>query len=67
MKWVVGRYWMSFSFYLGFGTISWEPLISSLLSADVDLFVMEHDKPNDIKRFATRSIESFKKMRELYE
>ena len=52
---------------LGFGTISWEPLINSLLSADVDLFVMEHDKPNDIKRFATRSIESFKKMRELYE
>jgi|TARA_B100001094_G_scaffold82090_1_gene78303 sugar phosphate isomerase/epimerase len=52
---------------VGYGTISWEPIMSSLLSADVELYVMEHDKPNDIKRFATRSIEAFKKMRELYE
>ena len=46
---------------VGYGTISWEPIMSSLLSADVELYVMEHDKPNDIKRFATRSIEAFKR------
>ena len=40
--------------------MDWPALMAALKGAGVDLFVMEHDKPNDAKRFATRSIESVK-------
>ncbi|MBS8225127.1 sugar phosphate isomerase/epimerase family protein [Vannielia litorea] len=45
---------------VGHGTMDWPALMAALKGAGVDLFVMEHDKPNDAKRFATRSIEAVK-------
>lgn len=41
---------------VGHGTIDWPPLLQALKSAPVASFVMEHDNPNDDKRFAARSI-----------
>ena len=43
---------------VGHGTMDWKAIMQALKGAGVDLFVMEHDKPNDAKRFATRSIEA---------
>jgi hypothetical protein len=34
--------------------------MKALKGAGVDLFVMEHDKPSDFDRFATRSIAAFR-------
>lgn len=45
---------------VGHGTMDWPSIMAALRAADVDLFVMEHDKPNDVTRFATRSIETFR-------
>mgnify|MGYP001973296213 CR=1 FL=1 len=45
---------------VGHGTMHWKTIHEALVKAGVDLFVMEHDKPADVKRFATRSIETFK-------
>ncbi|QDC08692.1 sugar phosphate isomerase/epimerase [Oceanicola sp. D3] len=45
---------------VGHGTMDWPAIMAALKGAGVDLFVMEHDKPNDAKRFATRSIEAVK-------
>lgn len=45
---------------VGTGTMDWAGITSALRGAGVDLFVMEHDKPSDAKRFATRSINNFK-------
>ncbi|NVK35333.1 MAG: sugar phosphate isomerase/epimerase [Rhodobacteraceae bacterium] len=41
---------------VGHGTIDWPALMSALKSTNVELYVMEHDKPNDATRFAQRSI-----------
>lgn len=43
---------------VGHGTMDWPGLYQALKKAGVDLFVMEHDKPNDDLRFAQRSIAS---------
>ncbi|WP_425099536.1 sugar phosphate isomerase/epimerase family protein [Tropicibacter sp. S64] len=45
---------------VGEGTMDWAGLTTALRGAGVDLFVMEHDKPSDVTRFATRSINNFK-------
>ncbi|MFW2541483.1 sugar phosphate isomerase/epimerase family protein [Primorskyibacter sp. 2E107] len=45
---------------VGTGTMDWAGLMKALRGAGVDLFVMEHDKPSDATRFATRSITNFK-------
>ncbi|MFZ7091810.1 sugar phosphate isomerase/epimerase family protein [Primorskyibacter sp. 2E233] len=45
---------------VGQGTMDWAGIMQALRAAGVDLFVMEHDKPSDIERFAKRSIEAFK-------
>lgn len=45
---------------VGHGTMDWATLYGALRDAGVDLFVMEHDKPSDISRFASRSIAAFK-------
>ncbi len=45
---------------VGHGTMDWKSLTGALRDAGVDLFVMEHDKPSDARRFASRSIASFK-------
>ncbi|MCJ7872326.1 sugar phosphate isomerase/epimerase [Phaeobacter sp. J2-8] len=47
---------------VGHGTLDWAGLMAALRGAGVDLFVMEHDKPSDVKRFATRSIETFRNL-----
>lgn len=45
---------------VGHGTMDWPALMAALRKAGCDLFVAEHDKPNDARRFAQRSITSFK-------
>ncbi|MCB1333661.1 MAG: sugar phosphate isomerase/epimerase [Roseivivax sp.] len=45
---------------VGQGTMDWPAITKALRGAGVDLFVMEHDKPSDATRFATRSIAAFK-------
>lgn len=45
---------------VGHGIMDWPAIMAALRSGNVDLFVMEHDKPSDASRFAKRSIESFK-------
>ncbi len=44
---------------VGHGIMDWKAIMAALQAAGVDLFVMEHDKPNDATRFATLSIEAF--------
>jgi len=44
---------------IGFGTLDWKKLIAQLVSdTKTELFIAEHDNPNDHQRFASRSIES---------
>lgn len=45
---------------VGHGTMDWKEIMSALRSAEVDLFVLEHDKPSDAARFARRSIDAFR-------
>ncbi len=45
---------------VGHGTMDWKGIMATLRGIGVDLFVMEHDKPSDFERFASRSIEAFK-------
>ncbi len=45
---------------VGQGTMDWKGIMAALREVGTDLFVMEHDKPNDATRFATRSIAAFK-------
>ena len=45
---------------VGQGTMDWQGIMKALKGAGVDLFVMEHDKPSDFDRFATRSIAAFR-------
>lgn len=44
---------------VGHGTMDWNGLTAALRGAGVDLFVMEHDKPSDARRFAARAHASF--------
>lgn len=45
---------------LGHGTLDWKSYMDALRGVGVDIFVMEHDKPSDVARFAERSIATFK-------
>ncbi|MFO1146858.1 MAG: sugar phosphate isomerase/epimerase [Alsobacter sp.] len=45
---------------VGHGTLDWTSLVPALKEAGVTLFVAEHDKPNDVARFARRALESFR-------
>ncbi|WP_138470010.1 sugar phosphate isomerase/epimerase [Poseidonocella sp. HB161398] len=45
---------------VGQGVMDWPAIMAKLRAIGVELFVMEHDKPSDATRFATRSIEAFK-------
>ncbi|WP_428687188.1 sugar phosphate isomerase/epimerase family protein [Roseibium sp.] len=45
---------------VGQGTMDWKGIMAALRGIGVDLFVMEHDKPSDFDRFASRSIDAFK-------
>lgn len=42
----------------GYGTMGWKDLSGRLRKAGVKYFVAEHDKPNDVARFARRARES---------
>lgn len=44
---------------LGHGTVDWAAITAALRDAGCDLFVIEHDNPSDLDRFASRSIASF--------
>ncbi len=41
----------------GYGTMGWKDLSGRLRKAGVKYFVAEHDKPNDVARFARRARE----------
>jgi sugar phosphate isomerase/epimerase len=45
---------------VGHGTMDWASLMKALRDTGVDLFVAEHDKPSDARRFAERSIKTIK-------
>lgn len=45
---------------VGQGTMDWKAIMAALRGIGVDLFVMEHDKPSDVDRFAARSIDAFR-------
>lgn len=46
---------------VGFGTVDWKGLIDRLKSGTpAKYFIMEHDNPNNLARFAQRSIETVK-------
>ena len=45
---------------VGEGVMDWAAIMGALRAADVSLFVMEHDNPNDLARFARRSITNFR-------
>jgi sugar phosphate isomerase/epimerase len=44
---------------VGHGTMNWKAITAALLKTNCDLFIMEHDKPNDARRFASRSLAAF--------
>lgn len=44
---------------VGHGTVPWDRLKAALNATPVRYFIVEHDNPNDLVRFATRSITSF--------
>jgi sugar phosphate isomerase/epimerase len=46
---------------VGHGTMDWKAIWKALKKTPAKTFVMEHDKPSDDKRFATRSIAAAKK------
>jgi len=39
----------------GHGIINWQPIISEFKKSNISLFIMEHDNPNNLNRFANRS------------
>ncbi len=45
---------------VGDGTMDWPTLTTALRDAGCDLFVIEHDNPSDLDRFASRSIAAFR-------
>jgi sugar phosphate isomerase/epimerase len=42
----------------GHGTLDWPKLVAALKAANVKHFVVEHDKPNDVARFAKRAYDT---------
>lgn len=43
---------------VGYGTVDWQEIIPELNRCDTDLFIIEHDNPSDLARFATRSFKT---------
>jgi sugar phosphate isomerase/epimerase len=39
----------------GHGTLDWDRLLPAIKAAGAEYYVVEHDKPNDVARFATRA------------
>jgi sugar phosphate isomerase/epimerase len=42
----------------GHGVLDWAALRAAMKECEVELFVVEHDKPNDVARFARRAFET---------
>ncbi len=47
---------------VGYGTMDWPAIFSALQSTPCQLYVVEHDNPNDGERFARRSYEKISEM-----
>lgn len=47
---------------VGHGVVDWKSIFDALNSTPASLFVMEHDKPSDHRRFAARSIKACREM-----
>ncbi len=45
---------------VGHGTMDWAGIWAALRGTNAGIFIMEHDKPNDHRRFATRSIRALR-------
>lgn len=46
----------------GHGVMNWQAIYPALRAAGTELFVAEHDNPNDFERFATRAFQSYQNM-----
>jgi sugar phosphate isomerase/epimerase len=42
--------------------MDWKSCYSALTNVGVDVFVMEHDNPSNVLRFAQRAIKTFKSL-----
>lgn len=50
---------------VGHGTVGWKQIMAAIREkTPADIFVMEHDRPKDIERFARRSIEAARRLGE---
>ncbi|PHP66340.1 xylose isomerase [Zhengella mangrovi] len=49
---------------VGHGVLDWPAIMDALRGAGVDLFVAEHDNPNDLKRFAGRTLATLRDLGE---
>lgn len=47
---------------VGHGTMDWPAIMAALKAQGVNLLVAEHDNPNDLMRFAKRSIETIREL-----
>jgi len=47
----------------GHGTLDWDALLAAMRTAGAKLFVVEHDRPNDVARFARRARETVSRWR----
>lgn len=43
---------------VGHGTVDWAEVLPELQRCETDLFIVEHDNPSDLKRFAERSFQT---------
>lgn len=46
---------------VGHGVIDWPPIVAALAGTPAKTFIVEHDNPKDVERFARRSIEALSK------
>jgi sugar phosphate isomerase/epimerase len=44
--------------------MNWPAIMAALKQAGVDLFVLEHDNPNNFDRFARRSMQTMRSLGE---
>jgi len=49
---------------VGHGVMDWPAIMAALKKAGVDLFVLEHDNPNNFDRFARRSMQTMRSLGE---
>lgn len=47
---------------VGYGNINWPSIYGALKAGGTELFIMEHDNPNDHNRFASRSLATAKSL-----